>query len=313
MSTRRQLANALRALSMDAVQKATPDTRACRWAWPTSPRCCGGPPEAQPGNPEWADRDRFRAVERPRFDAALLVAAPDGLSARPRAGEEFPPVWRAYRGPPGGSSRTSASKTTTGPLVRAWRTPSAWRSPRSCSPRRSTVPATRWSTTAPGVRRRCCLMEASRTRPARWPARSSSARLICFYDDNGISIDGDVEGLGLPTTRRDALRGVWLARACATLDRRTIRTPSQRAIEAAKADGERPSLICCKTVIGWGSPTRRAPTACMVPRSARRKWPRRAATSGWPDAPVRDSGRACGTGVGRRPPARLRSSRGATA
>ena len=60
MATRRDLANAIRALAMDAVQRRIPAIPACRWAWPTSPRCCGPTIcEHNPANPQWPDRDRF--------------------------------------------------------------------------------------------------------------------------------------------------------------------------------------------------------------------------------------------------------------
>ena len=81
--TRRALANAIRALSMDAVQAANS-------GHPGAPMGMADIAEVlwrdvlkhNPGNPKWWNRDRLRALERPRLDAAVLAAASDGLSAR---------------------------------------------------------------------------------------------------------------------------------------------------------------------------------------------------------------------------------------
>ena len=55
-----QLANAIRALAMDAVEAAKPGIPACRWAWPTSPTCSGTAiSRHNPANPKWPNRDRF--------------------------------------------------------------------------------------------------------------------------------------------------------------------------------------------------------------------------------------------------------------
>ncbi len=102
MPTRRQLANAIRALSMDAVQKANSghpgmpmgmaDIAQVLWADHL---------KHNPGNPAVGGPRPVRAVERARLDAAVLAAAPDGLSARHRAADELPAVRLAHRRPPG--------------------------------------------------------------------------------------------------------------------------------------------------------------------------------------------------------------------
>ena len=57
--------------------------RACRWAWPTSPRCCfRASSNSIPADPAWPDRDRFVLVRRSRLDAAVCAVVPDGLRGR---------------------------------------------------------------------------------------------------------------------------------------------------------------------------------------------------------------------------------------
>ena len=141
MPTRRQLANAIRALSMDAVQQANSghpgmpmgmaDIAEVLWA---------RLPEAQPGEPDLAGSRPLRAVERPRLDAAVFAAAPDRLSARHRRPAELPPAGLAHRRASGARAGTSASRPPPVRSARASPMPSAWRSPRSCWPRQFNRP-----------------------------------------------------------------------------------------------------------------------------------------------------------------------------
>jgi transketolase len=83
-------------------------------------------------------------------------------------------------------------------------------------------------------------------------------KLICFYDDNGISIDGEVHGWFTDDTpKRFEAYGWHVVRDVDGHDPAGI----ERAIAAAKAEGERPSLICCKTIIGWGAPNKQGTEA----------------------------------------------------
>jgi transketolase len=78
-------------------------------------------------------------------------------------------------------------------------------------------------------------------------------KLICFYDDNGISIDGHVEGwFADDTPKRFEAYGWRVIPEVNGHDPVAI----QGAIEQAKASGDRPTLICCKTVIGAGAPNK---------------------------------------------------------
>jgi len=83
-------------------------------------------------------------------------------------------------------------------------------------------------------------------------------KLTCFYDDNGISIDGEVHGWFTDDTpRRFEAYGWHVVRDVDGHDSAAI----ERAITAAKAEASRPSLICCKTIIGWGSPNKQGTEA----------------------------------------------------
>jgi transketolase len=83
-------------------------------------------------------------------------------------------------------------------------------------------------------------------------------KLTCFYDDNGISIDGEVHGWFTDDTpKRFEAYGWQVVRDVDGHDPEAI----ERAILAAKADPDRPTLICCKTIIGWGSPNKQGTEA----------------------------------------------------
>ena len=89
-------------------------------------------------------------------------------------------------------------------------------------------------------------------RPVRSPARWSWAKLIAFWDDNGISIDGKVEGWFRDDTPARFKAYGWHVMEVDGHDPDEIKI----AIEAARAISAKPSLICCKTIIGYGSPNK---------------------------------------------------------
>jgi transketolase len=82
-------------------------------------------------------------------------------------------------------------------------------------------------------------------------------KLIAFYDDNGISIDGEVEGWFTDDT--PALRGLRLARGAR---RGRPRRRGREAPSRPPGETDRPSLICCKTIIGWGAPNKQGKEEC---------------------------------------------------
>ena len=98
-----------------------------------------------------------------------------------------------------------------------------------------------------------CLMEGISHEACSLAGTLGLSRLIAFYDDNGISIDGHVEGwFADDTPARFEAYGWHVERAIDGHDPAAI----EAALERARAQTTKPALICCKTVIGWGSPNK---------------------------------------------------------
>jgi len=103
-----------------------------------------------------------------------------------------------------------------------------------------------------------CLMEGVSHEACSLAGTLKLGKLICFYDDNGISIDGEVHGWFTDDTpRRFEAYGWQVVRDVDGHDPEAI----ERAIRDARADSDRPTLICCKTIIGWGAPNKQGTEA----------------------------------------------------
>src|SRR5690606_3526988 len=103
-----------------------------------------------------------------------------------------------------------------------------------------------------------CLMEGVSHEVCSLAGSLKLGKLIVFYDDNGISIDGEVhEWFGDDTTKRFDSYG-WEVLRVDGHDANAIAA----AIDAARADAERPTLIICKTIIGYGAPTKCGKEVC---------------------------------------------------
>ncbi len=280
---RRLLANALRFLAMDAVQQANS-------GHPGMPMGMADIAEVlwndvlrhNPANPRWADRDRFVISNG---HGSMLLYALLHLTGYPLPMDEL----RAFRQL---GSRTPGHpeydpevgiETTTGPLGQgvanavgmalAERVLAATFN----RPGHEIVDHWTWVFLGDG-----CLMEGVSHEACSLAGTLGLGRLVCFYDDNGISIDGDVAGwFADDTPRRFEAYGWQVIREVDGHDPAAILA----AVEAARADTTRPTLICCRTVIGYGAPNKAGSEATHgAPLGAEEIAAAREAL-GWPHAP----------------------------
>ncbi|HET8552299.1 MAG TPA: transketolase [Gammaproteobacteria bacterium] len=254
MPDRRELANAIRALSMDAVQKAT-----C--GHPGMPMGMADIAEVlwrdflrhNPVDPRWPDRDRFVLSNGhgSMLQYSLLhltgYALPLDEIKRFRQLGSMTPGHPEYGVTPG-------VETTTGPLGQGIATAVGMAlaekllAARFNRPNHAIVDHHTYVFLGDG-----CLMEGLSHEACSLAGTLKLGKLICFYDDNGISIDGEVATwFGDDTPERFRAYGWHVVAGVDGHDSDAVRA----AIKAAQAESDRPTLICCKTVIGWGAPTR---------------------------------------------------------
>jgi len=176
----------IRALAMDAVQAANSGHPACRWNG-RNRLALWGKHLRHNRQPEMGGPRPLRALERPRLDAAVRVAASHGLHLRSTSCRRFRSCTR--RPPATRNTAHPGVETTTGPLGQGLANAVAWLS-RSLLAAQSIARLTS-SIIQPTSSRRRCLMEGISPKPARL-RHAGLEKLIAFYDDNGISIDGPV-------------------------------------------------------------------------------------------------------------------------
>ncbi|MFO1295034.1 MAG: hypothetical protein U1F25_00100 [Rubrivivax sp.] len=278
MPTRRELANVIRVLAMDAVQQANS-------GHPGAPMGMADIAEVlwrevlkhNPANPAWWDRDRFVLSNG---HASMLLYALLHLTGYAVGMDEL----RNFRQL---GSRTAGHpehdvamgiETTTGPLGQGLANAVGMALAEKLlaaefnRPDLEIVDHRTWVFCGDG-----CLMEGISHEAGSLAGTLGLGKLVVFYDENGISIDGEVRGWFGDGSA--ALRVLQLERAARR--RRPGRRGGRRAIRTAMADATRPTLICCRTVIGFGAPTR-APAPAKAhgeERSAPRKSPARARPS----------------------------------
>ena len=251
---RRTLANAIRALSMDAVQAANS-------GHPGMPMGMADIAEVlwndylkhNPGNPEWVDRDRFVLSNGHGSMLLYSLLHLTGYSLSIDEIRNFRQFGYRTAGHPEREPELSI-ETTTGPLgqgiTNAVGMALAEKMLAATFNRDGLdiVDHRTWVFTGDG-----CLMEGISHEACSLAGTLKLGKLICLYDDNGISIDGETDGWFTDdTARRFESYGWQVIDDVDGHDSESI----ARAIESALADGERPSLICCKTVIGYGSPNK---------------------------------------------------------
>ncbi|MBT3094296.1 MAG: transketolase [Candidatus Thiodiazotropha endolucinida] len=252
MSSRRELANAIRALSMDAVQKANS-------GHPGAPMGMADIAEVlwnnhmkhNPANPEWADRDRFVLSNG---HGSMLIYSLLHLTGYELSIDDLKSFRQLHSKTPGHPEYGYAPgvETTTGPLGQgitnaigmalAEKTLAA----QFNKPGHEIVDHNTYAFLGDG-----CMMEGISHEACSLAGTLGLGKLIAFWDDNGISIDGETEGWFTDDTPgRFEAYGWHVIRDVDGHDADAV----DQAIEAAKSMSDKPSLICCKTTIGFGSP-----------------------------------------------------------
>ncbi len=254
MTDRKRLANAIRALAMDAVQKANS-------GHPGAPMGMADIAEVlwrdylrhNPANPAWPDRDRFVLSNG---HGSMLLYALLHLTGYDLPIEELKRFRQLHSKTPGHPEygMTPGVETTTGPLgqglTNAVGMAIAERmlAAQFNRPGHEIVDHFTYVFLGDG-----CLMEGISHEACSLAGTLGLGKLICFYDDNGISIDGEVEGWFTDDTpKRFEAYGWQVIPNVNGHDPEEIRA----AIETARGDLSRPTLICCRTVIGYGSPNK---------------------------------------------------------
>ncbi|HYL02120.1 MAG TPA: transketolase [Steroidobacteraceae bacterium] len=252
MTTRRELANAIRALSMDAVQRANSGHPGMPMGMADIAQVLWGDfLKHNPGNPLWPDRDRFVLSNG---HGSMLLYSLLHLTGYPLTLEDLKSFRQLGSHTPGHPEHDPARgvETTTGPLgqglANAVGMAFAERllAAQFNRPGFALVDHYTYAFCGDG-----CLMEGVSHEACSLAGTLGLGKLIVFYDDNGISIDGKVAGwFRDDTPRRFEAYGWHVVPGVDGLDAERIAS----AIRAARAETQRPSLICCKTIIGYGAP-----------------------------------------------------------
>ena len=260
MATRRQLANAIRALSMDAVQKA-------KSGHPGAPMGMADIAEVlwrdflkhNPNNPKWADRDRFVLSNG---HGSMLIYSLLHLTGYDLSIEDLKQFRQLHSKTPGHPEYGYAPgvETTTGPLgqgiTNAVGMAIAEKTLAGQFNREGHEIVDHYTYAFLGDG---CLMEGISHEACSLAGTLGLGKLIAFYDDNNISIDGHVDGwFSDDTAQRFEAYGWQVIRNVDGHDAEQIKF----AIENAKAEKDRPTLIICKTIIGYGSPNKSASHDC---------------------------------------------------
>ncbi len=259
-TNRQQLANAIRVLSADAVQQANS-------GHPGAPMGMADIAEVlwndflrhNPSDPKWANRDRFVLSNG---HGSMLIYSLLHLSGYDVSLDDIKDFRQLHSKTPGHPEYgyTPGVETTTGPLGQglanaigmaiAEKTLAA----QFNTEQHTIVDHHTYTFMGDG-----CLMEGISHEACSLAGTLGLGKLIAFWDDNGISIDGEVEGWFTDdTAARFEAYGWQVIRAVDGHNSDQIKA----AIEQARADQAKPTLICCKTVIGKGSPNKQGTANC---------------------------------------------------
>jgi len=254
MPTRRELADVIRVLAMDAVQQANS-------GHPGAPMGMADMAEVlwreflkyNPANPHWWNRDRFVLSNG---HASMMLYAVLHLTGYPLSMEEIRHFRQLGSRTPGHPEHDLAIgvETTTGPLGQGLANGVGMALAEKVlaahfnRPNLNIVDHYTWVFLGDG-----CMMEGVSHEAASLAGTLALGKLICLYDSNGISIDGKVVGWFTDDTpKRFESYGWQVIRDVDGQDGEAVGA----AIRAAQAHTARPSLICCRTEIGFPAPTR---------------------------------------------------------
>ncbi len=254
MTDRRTLANAIRALSMDAVQRAAS-------GHPGAPMGMADIAEVlwreamdyNPANPRWVDRDRFVLSNG---HASMLLYSVLHLTGHPLSMDDIKNFRQLGSRTAGHPEHDPAIgiETTTGPLGQGIATAVGMAlaekllSAEFNREGHDIVDHYTWVFLGDG-----CMMEGISHEAASLAGTLGLGKLICVYDDNGISIDGNVKGwMSDYTAKRFAAYGWQVIKDIDGHDAEAV----SKALRKAKANRRQPTLICARTVIGKGAPNK---------------------------------------------------------
>ncbi|MEF3077139.1 transketolase [Methylobacter sp. Wu1] len=260
MTSRRELANAIRALSMDAVQKANS-------GHPGAPMGMADIAEVlwndfmhhNPTNPKWSNRDRFVLSNG---HGSMLIYSLLHLTGYDLSIEDLKNFRQLHSKTAGHPEYGYAPgvETTTGPLGQGITNAVGMAIAEKAlaaefnRPDHKIVDHHTYVFMGDG-----CLMEGISHEACSLAGTLGLGNLIAFWDDNGISIDGHVEGWFTDNTpMRFESYGWHVIPDVDGHDSQAI----HKAVEMAKAMTDKPTLICCKTTIGFGSPNKKGSHAC---------------------------------------------------
>jgi transketolase len=250
--SRRRLANAIRMLSMDAVEAA-------RSGHPGMPMGMADIAEVlwndylkfNPANGHWYDRDRFVLSNGHGSMLLYSIAYLTGYEIGHDELANFRQLGSRVAGHPE-RELDLGIETTTGPLGQGLANAVGMAlaekhlAAEFNRPGAAIVDHHTYVFLGDG-----CMMEGISHEACSFAGTQQLGKLIAFYDDNGISIDGETRGWFTDDTpKRFEAYGWHVLPNVDGHDADAIR----RAIDAARAEGRRPSLICCKTIIGYGAP-----------------------------------------------------------
>ncbi len=289
VNKRRTLANAIRALSMDAVQKANS-------GHPGAPMGMADIAEVlwndflkhNPSNPKWPDRDRFVLSNG---HGSMLLYSLLHLTGYNLPLEEIKNFRQLHSKTPGHPEYGYAPgvETTTGPLgqgiTNAVGMAIAEKALAGTFNREGHQIVDHYTYVFLGDG---CLMEGISHEACSFAGTLGLGKLIAFYDDNGISIDGEVKGHGSTpgwftddTPKRFEAYGWHVIPKVDGHDPEAVK----RAIEAARKVTDKPSMICCQTIIGWGAPNKQGKEECHGAALGDAEVAATRANIGWPHPP----------------------------